>query len=68
MLILTRKSGTSVRVGDDVVIHVIQTGRSNVKIGIEAPGSVRIIRGELSEYPIRFDHDDCPEESLLLQH
>lgn len=68
MLILTRKQGSSIRIGKDVVIHVIHTSRSTVKIGIEAPSTVRIIRGELAEHPDRFDHDDCPEEALLLQH
>lgn len=68
MLILTRKNGTSIRIGNDVVLHVIHTSRSTVKIGIEAPSNVRIFRGELTEVPSRFDYDNCPEESLLLQH
>lgn len=68
MLILTRKKGTSIRIGHHVVLHVIQTGRSTVKVGIEAPADVRITRGELIEHPSRFDLDDCPEEALLLQH
>jgi carbon storage regulator CsrA len=68
MLILTRKKGTSIKIGQDVVLHVIQTGRSTVKIGIEAPANVRIIRGELPTFPDRFEHDSSPEESLLLQH
>lgn len=68
MLILTRKQGSSVRIGKEVVIHVIHTSRSTVKIGIEAPSEVRIIRGELTEHPNRFDHGECAEEALMLQH
>ena len=68
MLILTRKTGTSIKIGQDVVIHVIHTGRSTVKIGIEAPSNVKIMRGELHDLPSRFDLDDIPEEALLLQH
>lgn len=68
MLILTRKSGSFIRIGHDVVIRVIQTGRSTVKIGIEAPAKVKIIRGELQEYPSRFEHDEEPDDALLLQH
>jgi len=68
MLILTRKTGTSIRVGHDVVIHVIHSGRSHVKIGIEAPRDVRIIRGELNEFPSECDQEDSCQEALLLQH
>lgn len=68
MLILTRKAGSFLRIGANVVIRVIQTGRSNVKLGIDAPTEVKIIRGELEDVPCRFEHDESPEESLLLQH
>ena len=47
MLVLTRKTAESIRIGDDVVIKVIKTGKGAVKIGIEAPDSVRVIRAEL---------------------
>ena len=47
MLVLTRKSDESIRIGDDVVIKVIRTGKGTVKLGIEAPADVRILRGEL---------------------
>ncbi|WP_145360387.1 carbon storage regulator [Alienimonas californiensis] len=49
MLVLTRKSDESIRVGNDIVIKVIRTGKGTVKLGIEAPGDVRILRGELVE-------------------
>ena len=49
MLVLTRKPAESIRIGDDVVVKVIKTGRGSVKIGIEAPDSVRVVRGELVE-------------------
>jgi carbon storage regulator len=67
MLILTRKSGSFIRIGPDIVIRVIHTGRSAVKIGIEAPSKVRIIRGELPEYPDRTDQDEQPDEARMLQ-
>lgn len=47
MLILTRKRNATIRVGEDVVIHVIQTAKGSVKLGIDAPSHVRILRGEL---------------------
>ena len=49
MLVLTRKQGETIRIGDQIVIKVISTGRGKAKIGIEAPGDVRVLRGELAE-------------------
>lgn len=48
MLVLTRKQSESIQIGEDVVIKVIRTGKGSVKIGIEAPRDVRVVRGELS--------------------
>jgi carbon storage regulator len=51
MLVLTRKRSEMIQIGENVMIKVIQTGRSIVKIGIEAPDSVRVIRAELAGIP-----------------
>ena len=50
MLVLTRKEAETIRIGDNIVIKVIHTGRGTVKLGIEAPGNVRVLRAELSEF------------------
>lgn len=47
MLVLTRKQAEMIRIGDSIVIKVISTGRGKVKIGIEAPNDVRVMRAEL---------------------
>ena len=47
MLVITRKNGEGLRIGDNVHITVIETSKDRVKIGIEAPPDVRIIRNEL---------------------
>jgi carbon storage regulator CsrA len=47
MLVLTRKRSETIRIGDGIVIKVIRTGRSSVKLGVEAPPNVRVVRGEL---------------------
>ncbi|MCA9078644.1 MAG: carbon storage regulator [Planctomycetaceae bacterium] len=49
MLVLTRKQAETIHIGDDIVIKVIQTGRGSIKIGVEAPGAVRVLRGEVVE-------------------
>ncbi len=50
MLVLTRKRNEMIRIGDDVVIKVIKTGKGAVKIGIDAPGNVRVLRAELEAH------------------
>ncbi len=47
MLVLTRKQSQMIQIGDNIVVKVIQTGKGSVKIGIDAPSDVRIIRGEI---------------------
>jgi len=47
MLVLSRKPLESILIGSDVRITVLKVERSHVRIGIEAPGSVTILRAEL---------------------
>ncbi len=47
MLILTRKIGESIRIGDNVVVKVVSLDNRHVKIGIEAPRSVSVNREEI---------------------
>ena len=47
MLVLTRKKMETIRIGDDITIQVLQTGRGRVKLGIQAPAHLRVLRGEL---------------------
>ncbi len=47
MLILTRRSGENIIVGDDIVISVIEVRGDAVRIGIKAPRSVSVHREEV---------------------
>ncbi len=49
MLVLTRKVDEQILIGDDIKITVIRVRGNNVRIGIEAPRSVRVVRGELPQ-------------------
>ncbi|HHW20824.1 MAG TPA: carbon storage regulator CsrA [Thermodesulfovibrio thiophilus] len=49
MLVLTRKSGQYIRIGDNIIIKIIDIDGSQIKIGIEAPKGIQIFRGELYE-------------------
>lgn len=49
MLVVTRKRHETIRIGSDIVIKVIQLGKGSVKLGIEAPPHVHVLRGELED-------------------
>ena len=47
MLVLTRKLGEKILIGNDITITVVDIGHSRLKLGIEAPAGHRILRSEL---------------------
>ena len=47
MLILQRKTAQSLMIGDDIKITVVEIGSDKVKIAIEAPKDIPILRSEL---------------------
>ena len=47
MLVLTRKLAEGIRIGDEILVKVIRTGKGSIKIGIDAPDDLRVVRGEL---------------------
>lgn len=49
MLVLTRKPGESIMIGNDIRLTVVQLGNGRVKIGIDAPPSVTVDRAEIHE-------------------
>lgn len=49
MLVLTRKAGESIMIGDDIEVTILITKNDQVKIGIKAPKSTEIFRKELLE-------------------
>ncbi len=49
MLILRRKTGESLMLGDDIKITVVESGSDGVRLAIEAPKDVMILRTELAE-------------------
>jgi len=49
MLVLARKLDEAIVVGDDITIKVISIDKGVVKLGIDAPKSVSIVRNELIE-------------------
>lgn len=49
MLILTRKVGEAIAIGEDIVIEVVAVNGQQVRLGLEAPNDIRILRSELLE-------------------
>jgi carbon storage regulator len=49
MLILTRRAGETLRIGSDITVTVLGVKGSQIRIGIDAPKSVPVHRGELYE-------------------
>lgn len=47
MLVLSRKVGEAIAVGDQIMIKVLEVKGSQIKLGIEAPSGVRIFRDEI---------------------
>lgn len=47
MLIITRKPGEKIMLGDDVTVEVIEVSGSSVRIGIAAPRSLPVYREEI---------------------
>jgi carbon storage regulator len=58
MLVLSRKKNESILFGEDIELKVIAIDGNRVRLGIQAPNSVRIIRGELlPAIEAEFEHE-----------
>ena len=48
MLVIRRRSGESILIGDEIELEVLETSGSQVKLGIRAPRSVKVLRKEIA--------------------
>jgi len=63
MLVLSRKKNESIVISDNIRIEVLKVSGNSVRIGIQAPRDIKVLRGELAPYGIS-DEDTSQEESL----
>lgn len=49
MLVLSRKAGERILIGDDVRVTIVRIGPNTVRLGIDAPGHLNIVREELCD-------------------
>jgi len=63
MLVLTRKENEKIRIGNDIVLTVVRTAGDRVRIGIEAPTDIRVLRSELTSK----DADTMPSIPVCIE-
>jgi carbon storage regulator len=51
MLVLSRRETERIKLGDSIVVTVVKVGGDRVRLGIEAPADVLVLRGELESRP-----------------
>ncbi|MCL1632649.1 carbon storage regulator CsrA [Sporolactobacillus sp. CPB3-1] len=63
MLILTRKKGESIQIGDTIEVKVVAVSGDQVKLGISAPREIDVNRGEIYE-AIQKENSDAASSAL----
>jgi carbon storage regulator len=63
MLILTRRVGEAVMIGDEVTVTVLGVKGNQVRVGVNAPKTVSVHREEIYERIQREDQGDSPGNS-----
>lgn len=65
MLILTRKWNERIFIGDDIVLVVLGIENNRVKLGIEAPGDVTILREEIVDDAKKLSTDASNQSNVM---
>jgi carbon storage regulator len=68
MLVLTRRVGQQILVDDHIVVTICRITRNRVRVGIEAPPSVPVLRAEIADHPSlpgAAQHDEEPLQHQL---
>lgn len=72
MLVLTRKLKETICIGDNITITVVRVRPNSVRIGIDAPHDVRVVRGELAPKEPANKHELASRatrgEAIVIEH
>jgi carbon storage regulator len=64
MLVLSRKEGERIRIGDDICVTIVHVAKDKVRVGVEAPLDTVILRDELrSKIPITIDSNETENKT-----
>jgi carbon storage regulator len=63
MLVLSRKLGEKIQISENITITVLEIDRGKIRLGIEAPRSVSVLRQELANRP---PTPDVPSQATLV--
>jgi carbon storage regulator len=66
MLVLTRKVGEEIVIGDNVRVRIVAVQNQRIRLGITAPQQVAVHREEI--YHRLQDYNDCPEVADQNEH
>jgi carbon storage regulator len=67
MLVLSRRERQRIRLGDSIVVTVVRVSGDKVRLGIEAPADVLVLRDELEPFTV-IGEDDVTVEVTVPQH
>ena len=65
MLVLSRKAGERIHIGNNITIEVRRVAGNRVTLALDAPRDVRILRGELEPAAREFDGPEAAEQFVL---
>src|SRR5688572_21274626 len=65
MLVLSRKVGERIHVGDDIVLEIRRIAGNRVTLALDAPRHVRILRGELEAAAREFRAPGCDDQAAV---
>lgn len=67
MLVLSRKVGERILIGDKIAVTVVKIGHGGVRIGVEAPPELAVVREELAEELKRAEQALADEAESMLE-